>query len=139
MRERKREREMVFSAKAFLDTAGSFFPALFIKVVVLRLSAHTWIKQAQLWKLHGHSLSPGLKLLLAGRVRVFDMSCYLNQVLCFLLSTLDCWSICKHEPSTLNRVQMCQPNMLRRGLSHLKPKQKKENKQRCKKVTEFLN
>lgn len=37
----ERERELVSSAKTFLDTAGSFCPVLFIKVVVLRLTAHT--------------------------------------------------------------------------------------------------
>lgn len=42
VRDRMRDRESWFPcAKTFLDTAGSFCPVPFIKVVVLRLSAHT--------------------------------------------------------------------------------------------------
>lgn len=76
-RMRERERGLVSSAKTSLDSSGSFCPVLFIKLVVLRLSAHT----------HGLSrLSCGSSMVafvsltrpfffLAGRVHVLDISC----------------------------------------------------------------
>lgn len=94
---RERERGLVSSAKTSLDSSGSFCPVLFIKLVVLRLSAHT----------HGLSrLSCGSSMVaFVSLTRPFfffsrEGTCsgyILLAVSSVLISVIDCWLMSKHE------------------------------------------